>query len=91
MLLESTKCQAHVIPAVAQATSGSSVATLLHADSAMNATSEDILNLAQPHQLAYFTTVPTAFDRPPAAPDPVTGGTLLKPGTTCDCTPHSEM
>jgi len=61
----------------------------------VNAASDDILNFAQPHQVAYCPSAPTTFDRPPVAPDPVQGVTLLKPSDPAyDCTPatpHSEM
>ncbi len=80
-VLKSTKYQEPVISAVAQTLPSPPVAALLHVDSA--------------HQVACFSMVPTAFDRPPAAPDPVPGVTLLKPSdSACDCTPaipHSEI
>jgi len=102
-VLKFTKYQEPVIPAVAQALPSPPVAALLHADSATNAMSDDILSYAQPPQVTCFptaptatpTAAPTAFDRPPAAPDPVTGVTLFKNSDPAyDCTPaihHSEM
>jgi len=101
-VFESTKYQEPVIPTVAQAILSPPVAALLHADSATNAMSDDILSYAQPPQTACFptaptatpTAAPTAFDRPPAAPDPIQGATLLKPSDPAnDCTlatSHSE-
>jgi len=94
---KSTKCQAPVISAVAQAITIASVAASpsvgarLHADSATNVMSDGILAHALPHQVACFSTAHTAFDWPPAEPDPVTGVTLLKPSNLYDCTPNSEM
>jgi len=65
--------------AVAQATSGPSIATLVHADSARNTIGVDasLIN-SQPPPMVAPSTAPTVPDRPPAAPDPVTGIILHK-------------
>ena len=78
-MLESTKPKVPDFPAVAQATSGPSIATLVNADSARNTIGVDdsLINSRLPPMVAPLTA-PTVPDRPPAAPDPVTGITLPK-------------
>jgi len=91
VLLQSTKSQIPDFPAVDLATSGPSIATLLHADSARNTTGADdsLINTQPPPMVP--STAPTAPDRPPPAPDPVTDITLPRTHAPYDCTPHPEM
>jgi len=81
-MLESTKPEVADFP-VAQVTSGPSVAALLHADSARN----NIL----PLPMVAPSTAPTVPDRPPAAPDPVTGITLPKTHVPYDFTCELQL
>ncbi len=73
-VLKPTKYHEPIIPAVAQVIPSPPVAALLHSDSI--------------HEVACFPMVPTAFDQPPAAPDPVPGVILLRPSDLAfECTP----
>jgi len=90
--LMSTKCQEPVILAVAQTTSGPSAAALLHADSARNTIGvDDSLINSQPPPMVAPSTAPTVPDRPPAAPDPVTGITLPKTHVPYDFTSELHL
>jgi len=74
-------------PAVAKATPGPMVATSLHADSArITLDADDSLIKSQPPPLVAPSTTPTVPDRPPAAPNPVTGATLPRTAAPYDCT-----
>jgi len=61
-------------PAVAQAISGNLVAAPVNAGSVRNTMGDNILTNYHPPLLVAHPTAPTAFGRPPAALDPVTGG-----------------
>ncbi len=91
-MLESTKPKVPDFPAVAQATSGPSIATLVHADSARNTIGvDDSLINSQPPPTVAPSTASTVPDRPPAAPDPVTGMTLPKTRVPYDVTSEPQL
>jgi len=73
---ESTMPQVSDFPGVAQALSGHSTAALLHAGPTKATLGDDIWTNSHPPPLVATSTAPTVPDRPPAAPDPVTGVTL---------------
>ncbi len=70
---------------VTQSLSGHSTTALLHAGSARATLSDDIWTNSHPPLVAPFTA-PAVPDRPPAAPDPVTGVILPTTADPYDCT-----
>ncbi len=71
-MAKSTMPQVPDFPVVAQALSGPSTATLLHAGSGKDTIGDEIPLNSHLHPLVTPPTTPTVDDRPPAAPDPVT-------------------
>jgi len=69
-----------------QALSCPSTTTLLHAGSAKDTIGDDIWTNPNPPPLVAPFTAPTVPDRPPAAPDPVTGVNLPTTTAPYDCT-----
>jgi len=72
-VLKPTMPQVPDFPDVAQALSGHSTANLLHAKDTIG---DDIWTNVHPPPLVAPSSAPNVPDRPPAAPDPVTGVTL---------------